>query len=493
MFLPFAMIFILLLIKNSLKDDPSFKPRTINPVVPEESIKAFSFLDYVTAVLTPRTCVPLKFGNPIKFQDDGLFAFEPFYIDGINPDNWPVPFLKCDFRQCKEKGEVATDYCSINVLALAPAEKGETGRVDAFKAYIEETYPQIVNVTGYDMVKVFNSSQEIDEYVRDVQYGDTNVDKPKIAVAVILGGSGKEYEYTIRTNSTNYNSPEFTGRLGMPTNPNTRNALDSTARRAKDVCTLEGGTPEIGQRETRCTVQYMYNGALTIQRLVDDYIIDDTGVKDLNIYVAENGVSFVDFPSNEYIQDGFYAQVSAYIPLLLILGLLYPVAAIVRSIVTEKELRQKELMKMMSISESAIELSWFLSVFAQMFLSALLVTIASSLLYTNADPGYLFVFWELAFLSITVFAMAVAALFSKSTRATLVSILVFFAGYFLTLSADYATGRRAIISLVSIHPVAALSYGIQIIGNLEVCRTRFYVVHEILTFDRRDFTNISKS
>jgi hypothetical protein len=150
-------------------------------------------------------------------------------------------------------------------------------------------------------------------------------------------------------------------------------------------------------------------------------------------------------------------------------------------------------MKMMSISESAIELSWFLSVFAQMFLSALLVTIASSLLYTNADPGYLFVFWELAFLSITVFAMAVAALFSKSTRATLVSILVFFAGYFLTLSADYATGRRAIISLVSIHPVAALSYGIQIIGNLEVCRTRFYVVHEILTFDRRDFTNISKS
>jgi len=47
--------------------------------------------------------------------------------------------------------------------------------------------------------------------------------------------------------------------------------------------------------------------------------------------------------------------------------------------------------------------------------------------------------------------------------------------------------------LVSIHPVAALSYGIQIIGNLEVCRTRFYVVHEILTFDRRDFTNISKS
>jgi len=43
-------------------------------------------------------------------------------------------------------------------------------------------------------------------------------------------------------------------------------------------------------------VQYMYNGALTIQRLVDDFIIHDTGAKDKGFSVAENGVSFVNFP-----------------------------------------------------------------------------------------------------------------------------------------------------------------------------------------------------
>jgi len=455
------MIGILLLIKDSLKDDDAFKPRTISAIVPSESIKPFSFLDYVTAVRTPRKCIPMT--NEIRFQDSG-FWFKPYSIEGINPENWPVPFLKCDFRKCKKNGEDASDYCAVNVLAIAPAEKGETGRVEAFQAYIEETYPQIQDV---DMIKVFDSSNDIDKYVRDAAYGDINKDRPKIAVAVVIGGSDKEYEYTIRTNSTNNNSVEFGGRPVQPTTPDTKNLLDSTARRADDVCALQGGTPRVGVLENQCTVQYMYNGALTIQRLVDDFIIDDTGAKDLNVNVAENGVSFVDFPSNDYIQDGFYAQVSAYVPLLLILGLLYPVAAVARSIVIEKELRQKELMKMMSISESAIELAWFITSYGQFLLSAILVTIATSALYPNASVVILLFFWILAFLAIVVFTMAIAACFVKSTRATLISILAFFAGYFLTLSAAYDTGSRGIIFLVSIHPVAAMSYGLQIIGSLE--------------------------
>ena len=37
----------------------------------------------------------------------------------------------------------------------------------------------------------------------------------------------------------------------------------------------------------------------------------------------------------------------------------------------------------------------------------------------------------------------------------------------MTLSADIEDGSRSIISLVSLHPIAALSYGVQIIGSLE--------------------------
>lgn len=88
----------------------------------------------------------------------------------------------------------------------------------------------------------------------------------------------------------------------MPTTPDTSRVLRSTARRAKDSCPLEGGTSRItdGIHEEHCTYQYIYNGALTIQRLVDDFILDDTqGTK-----IAENGVSFADFPSEAYTTDG---------------------------------------------------------------------------------------------------------------------------------------------------------------------------------------------
>lgn len=187
----------------------------------------------------------------------------------------------------------ASSFCSVNILALAPVDEDDRDRMEAFEKYILETYPQIEDL---NMIKTFNSSQKIDDYVLDTEYGNTTLSKPKIAVAVILGGSGKDYEYTIRTNSTNFNSLEFAARAAMPTNPNTKRNFDSTARDAKKVCELEGGTSSIGKMQDRCTVQYMYNGALTIQRLVDDFIIQKTGAKDKGFYVAESAISFVDFP-----------------------------------------------------------------------------------------------------------------------------------------------------------------------------------------------------
>lgn len=63
--------------------------------------------------------------------------------------------------------------------------------------------------------------------------------------------------------------------------------------------------------------------------------------------------------------------------------------------------------------------------------------------------------------------MLLATFFTKSTTATLVGLLVFFVGYFVTLAADYATGSAQTISLVSLHPIGALSYGLQEIGRLE--------------------------
>jgi glycopeptide antibiotics resistance protein len=53
-----------------------------------------------------------------------------------------------------------------------------------------------------------------------------------------------------------------------------------------------------------------YNGAITIQRLVDDFIINDSGAKAAGWSVASNGVTFAPFPSRKYTDDGFYAAIA---------------------------------------------------------------------------------------------------------------------------------------------------------------------------------------
>jgi len=462
MLLPGAMILILVAIRIALKDDPTFKPTLIDAVVPDKSLKSFSFLDYITAVQTPRTCIVKP--EEITKQDIDLkefnFLFRRYTISDINPYDWPVPFLKCDSRKCTTEGEDATDFCEVNVLAIAPIDPSAASFAHSFEAWILDTYPQIDS--GVQIIKPFDDPRDIDDYVTSAKYGTPGF--PKIAVAVVLGGSGKSYEYTIRTNSTNFNSPDISRRPGMWTSPSTKQKFDSLARQASQVCELEGGTTRLGSRDSYCTSQYMYNGAISIQRLVDDWIIFHSGA---DIRIAENGVSFVDFPSKEYTRDGFYATINPYAPLLLVLGFLSPISVVIRYVVLEKELRQKELMKMMSISESALELSWFISFFGFFIMVSIFSTIASVFLYTKASPGLLLLFWIVSSLSIVLFCLAISALFSKSTRATLVGILFFFAGYFLTLSANYETGSRALISFLSIHPVSAVTYGIQIIGVLE--------------------------
>ena len=82
----------------------------------------------------------------------------------------------------------------------------------------------------------------------------------------------------------------------------------------------------------------------------------------------------------------------------------------------EKELRQKELMKMMSVTESDIGWSWFISYLVVYVVVATLCAVVSMQLYENSDPLILWVFWILTFVSLIVFSMFIAASSAKTTR-----------------------------------------------------------------------------
>jgi ATP-binding cassette, subfamily A (ABC1), member 3 len=145
----------------------------------------------------------------------------------------------------------------------------------------------------------------------------------------------------------------------------------------------------------------------------------------------------------------------------------YSAANMISDIAQEKELRQKELMKMMSVTESDIGWSWYMTFASFHFITALLVTVASDVLYNESEFTLLFIFWLLAFNGIIVFCMTLGATTSKAIRAVIVGVVFFMVGAFLPSVNDFQSGDAGLTQLFSIHPVAAFFYGLLQIGHLE--------------------------
>ncbi|KAG7367343.1 ABC-2 family transporter domain containing protein [Nitzschia inconspicua] len=474
-FLPIAFVGFLVLIKNAVEDSESFAPVTVPDTFPDnsDSLILFSFTDYVTTLQAERKCVA---SPSIPWRSSSQGSDSSLSITGIfnKGYNWQVPFVKCDSRLCREDGQDALPFCEFLALGVAPSSEDDTvglEQAEAFRDYIYNEYPVLLDSDAmpfdFEFVQMFESDQAVEQFVQSKNYGDDF----KLAISVVFDGTSDptiNYNYKLRVNSTGFNSPEDQGRPATTTTPPTDQLFETFAQTDSESCpNLVGGTPDMGPYSQSCTGRYIYNGALTIQRLVHDFIISESGARGNGYYVAENGVQFVAFPFKSYVENGFYAQINAFAPLLITLGLLYPVAAIIRYIVLEKELRQKELMKMMSIKESDIGWSWFTFFFVFHAITALGTALVSTRLYDASSPLLLFIFWEFTFLAIICFSFFLASLFSKATRATLVSLLVFFVGYFLTLVVNYQTSSVGLIFLVALHPVGAFAFGLQEIGRLE--------------------------
>ena len=97
-----------------------------------------------------------------------------------------------------------------------------------------------------------------------------------------------------------------------PTTPPTDKNFETYIKEDYQSCPIIiGATPEVGPYVTSCAGRYMYNGAITIQRLVHDFIMVDSGARDNGYFVVEHGVKYAPLPSPEYIQNGFYAQIAS--------------------------------------------------------------------------------------------------------------------------------------------------------------------------------------
>ena len=293
-------------IKNAVGDSET---KIIPAFLPDET-EAFtplSFSDYVTAMRATREC---------ELYTDAKTDYSALWISGIQDEgsNWQVPFVKCDSRECEFPGQDAQPFCEYAIVAVAPSSADDAGgleRATAFGEWIYDRHPSLRDGSmpfDFDFVKIFNDPEDLEAYVTNKAYGSSGF--PKIAMGVVWeGNSATDYVYSLRQNSTNFNAPEEEARQASQTTPDTDRILDSFGNNDFSVCVPQDGAPEQGPLQFSCTGQYLYNGVLTFQRLVGDFIMEDTGSKDAGYFVAQSGVTFVQFPTQPYEENGFFADI----------------------------------------------------------------------------------------------------------------------------------------------------------------------------------------
>lgn len=345
--LPVGFVSILLGIKAAVGGD--LTADQVPAVFPsnDDVFRPLSFQDYLTATRAEKVCV-----NQFSSRDGRELGLG---ISGISDQarNWMVPMVKCDHRLCEENGQNASNFCEYAIVAVSGTDEAGMNRADDFRDWVFARYPELENGMPFDFdaVQVFDSSDAITSYVRSRNYGKTGF--PKIMMGIVWeGGEDMKYDYRLRLNQTNFNNPEEEAQPGARTTPDTAIWVERLSRGDDDTCLQDDGAPSQGLFDQSCTGMYMYNGVLTIQRLVGDYIIAKTGTADAGYSVAEAGVEFVHFPTPAYEDEGFYGDIADFGPIIICLGLLYPAASIIAFITREKQFRQKELMKMMSVTEA---------------------------------------------------------------------------------------------------------------------------------------------
>jgi ABC-type multidrug transport system ATPase subunit len=367
--------------------------------------------------------------------------FDHFYAINGNPQCTGYDsniFWRCPTRDC------SPDACNKLVFAVAPSSNTDTAAAEAASA-LELRVQDLTNSSVSTLL--FPSEADLDAYIAQPDYA-VNTTLKNIGVAVVFDSGAPNWHYHLRVNRTV--NEGYTYNL-----PPTTLSTDSLLKNPNDwpkVC-------------SRCSGQYLQSwyqsGALAVQNLVDSFIISQAAGAPRKL-----AASVVNFPSPGYTEAGFWGQAQSFFPIFMLVTILYSVSNVVRSLVTEKEARIREGMRMMALTDSALYASWVFHFATTFTIIAALIVLVGGKLFQHSDKGLVFAFFLLFFFATMAFAFWMSTFFSKSKTAASLGIMPYFAGYFLTMALKPASGRSVKL-LASLHPAAAFALGISAFTEYE--------------------------
>ncbi|XP_072366635.1 retinal-specific phospholipid-transporting ATPase ABCA4 isoform X1 [Scyliorhinus torazame] len=173
-------------------------------------------------------------------------------------------------------------------------------------------------------------------------------------------------------------------------------------------------------------MRYIWGGFAYLQDMIEHGIIKTH----TNIEVP-SGIYVQQMPYPCFVDDIFMLALTRCFPMFMVLSWIYSVSMIVKSIVLEKEMRLKETLKIMGVSNWVHWVTWFIDSFTMMAASTVLATIVimrgNVLHYSNSFLLFAFL---LVFTVATIMqCFLLSVFFSKANLAAACSGIIYFTLY----------------------------------------------------------------
>ncbi|XP_035276766.1 retinal-specific phospholipid-transporting ATPase ABCA4-like isoform X2 [Anguilla anguilla] len=173
-------------------------------------------------------------------------------------------------------------------------------------------------------------------------------------------------------------------------------------------------------------LRYVWGGFAYLQDMIEHGIIkSQTGVDwPLGVYIQQ-------MPYPCYVDDLFMITLNRCFPIFMVLAWIYSVSMMVKSIVLEKEMRLKEMLKAMGVANSVIWYTWFIDSFLMMTASTALLTaiVMSGNVLNYSNPIILFLFLLTFTVATIMQCFLMSVFFNKANLAAACSGIIYFTLY----------------------------------------------------------------
>lgn len=201
---------------------------------------------------------------------------------------------------------------------------------------------------------------------------------------------------------------------------------------------------------------------------VQNWIANAILVEETNKENAYVDMGLVLYPTIKYTSDDFEGVITGLLPFFLLLIYVLPVGKLIERMVSEKESRARESMKIMGMSDTAYYLSWF-SYFA---IQVTIITIIGILMlkgaiFPNSDGFLIFLFMWVFGISLFGFCILVMPFFSKAKSASIFSSMLYFGSNFLVEVVRDPSYSQDMKVFASIFPTVGIELGAISMGVFE--------------------------